>query len=143
MTTSRPTLPRKCRLAHDREFQRVYAAKMKKIRGPLILFTCPNNLPHARLGLAISRRIGGATVRTRIKRLLREAFRLLRHELPASATGSYDFVVSVRSSEGVSVALFGELLRELAALSHHDWQRRASRRPAVASGPDESRKETP
>lgn len=43
-----------------------------------------NELGHARLGLAISKRVSKRAVeRNRIKRLLRESFRRVRHQLPA------------------------------------------------------------
>ena len=43
-----------------------------------------NDLGHARLGLAISKRVSKRAVeRNRIKRLLRESFRRVRHQLPA------------------------------------------------------------
>jgi ribonuclease P protein component len=43
-----------------------------------------NELGHARLGLAISKRVSKRAVeRNRIKRLLRESFRRIRHQLPA------------------------------------------------------------
>jgi len=43
-----------------------------------------NGLDHARLGLAISKRVSKRAVeRNRIKRLLRESFRRVRHQLPA------------------------------------------------------------
>ena len=42
-----------------------------------------NELGHARLGLAISKRVSKRAVeRNRIKRLLRESFRRVRHQLP-------------------------------------------------------------
>jgi ribonuclease P protein component len=42
-----------------------------------------NGLGHARLGLAISKRVSKRAVeRNRIKRLLRESFRRVRHQLP-------------------------------------------------------------
>jgi ribonuclease P protein component len=57
------------------------------VDGPLLsLVACDNDLGYDRLGLAASRKLGGAVARNRAKRLLREAFR--RHKrTPAPARG--------------------------------------------------------
>jgi ribonuclease P protein component len=124
------------RLTHAREFDAVYDAKARKSRGPLLVFTRPNDLPHHRLGLAVSSRLGGAVVRNRLKRLIREAFRLEQHELPfvppvedsgtAAATG-FDIIVSVRSGKPLPLAAYRRLLRELVEEGATEWRRRARR----------------
>ena len=63
----------------------------KRRRDPLLaLAAAPNGLPLSRLGLAVSRKVGGAVQRNRVKRLLREAFRLNQKTLPPG----YDLVVT-------------------------------------------------
>lgn len=69
-----------------------------------------NDLPEARLGLAISKRVSKRAVeRNRIKRLARESFRRIRHELPA-----IDLVIMAR--EQASGLPGPDLLAELDAL---------------------------
>ena len=56
----------------------------------------PNGLGHARLGLAVGvRAAGNAVNRNRVKRVVREAFRHIRQELPA-----VDLVVNARPAAG-------------------------------------------
>jgi ribonuclease P protein component len=66
-----------------------------------------NELGHARLGLAISKRVSKRAVeRNRIKRLLRESFRRIQHQLP-----SVDVMVMAR--EQAAGIAGSELLIEL------------------------------
>ncbi|HMP05305.1 MAG TPA: ribonuclease P protein component [Lacipirellulaceae bacterium] len=71
------------RLLRPTEFARVMAARMSCVDGMLRVYGVANDLGHPRLGLTVSRKVGGAVERTRWKRALREAFRLEQHRLPA------------------------------------------------------------
>jgi ribonuclease P protein component len=70
------------RVSRPAEFERVYARRRSASNGKMTICCCENDLPYSRIGLSVSTRIGGAVVRNRWKRLLREAFRLRRSELP-------------------------------------------------------------
>ena len=74
--------PKSSRLRNTEQFQRVFAARCSAADDVLILFAIANELPHSRLGLAVSKKIGNAIVRNRWKRLLREAFRTSQAVLP-------------------------------------------------------------
>lgn len=120
------------RITHARQFQAVYKAKVQRAGGPLVVFSRPNDVPHARLGLSVGARVGGAVRRNRIKRLLREAFRHGQHEFPTRPGDSgtacgFDYVINVRPHEPLAVEEYGRLLRELAAQLALDWDRRRAR----------------
>ncbi len=63
------------RVRRRADYQQIYD-RGTKVHGKLLtLFTLSNNLTFGRLGIAATRKIGGAAVRNRAKRLIREIFR--------------------------------------------------------------------
>lgn len=119
----RYTFTRAMRLSGDRQFASVFAAKMKKNAGPLSVHAKINGLNHPRLGLSVSRRVGGAVTRNRVKRLLREAFRLQQHDW----SRGYDIVVVVRPHDLVTLADYQRLLSSAIRALHLEWDRRLRR----------------
>ncbi len=91
---------------------------MRQTRGPVTVYALPNELGHGRMGISISRRVGTAVRRNRIKRLLREAFRLMQYEFPRG----YDLVVVVRPHEPLELAEYQQLLGEAVRKLHGRWE---------------------
>jgi ribonuclease P protein component len=80
-TPKRLRLGRATRLAHNRDFARIRQQGERLAQGCLIANW--NKLPvgaSPKLGVVTSRKIGGAVVRSRARRLLRESFRRHQHE---------------------------------------------------------------
>jgi ribonuclease P protein component len=111
------------RLTRSRQFEAVYAARMRATAGPLVVWGAPNDVGHPRLGLAVSRRVGGAAARNRIRRLLRESFRLLQHDLPSTGRG-YDLVVSVRRHEPMTLAQYEQAVLKAARALERSWSKK-------------------
>ena len=82
VTHVRPALPRALRIHAAADFLRIYRRRCTAGDENLVLYGQTNGLPHPRLGISASRKLGNAVLRNRWRRLLREAFRLCRRQLP-------------------------------------------------------------
>src|SRR5918911_4077938 len=91
-----PSAPRRRRLSRSAEFERVYRQGRSKGNRFLVLYAFPREdgaeEAGPRLGLSVSRKVGGAVERSRVKRVLREAFWEEARRLPAGS----DYVVVAR-----------------------------------------------
>ena len=114
---------KRSRISRSSDFQRIYRQGTSTASRFLVLYSF-KRLPGAsaegpRLGLSVSKKLGGAVVRNRIKRLLREAFRACAEQL----TEEYDLVVIARPQLLDLIAresagekgLVGDAVRELLA----------------------------
>ena len=119
-------LPRQARLLRPADFAALRTSSGRLGGRCFHLRYGPNGLDHARLGLAISKRVSKRAVeRNRIKRLVRESFRRIRMQLPA-------IDVMVMAREQAAGVVGSELLAEMDGL----WQRLlagANRNPAPPS----------
>ena len=91
------------------DFRRVYERKRSASDSWLIIYACENGLAFSRLGLSVSRKVGQATFRNRLRRLYREAFRLTRHLM----SSGLDLVLIPRSSAEPSLDDLKESLPKL------------------------------
>jgi ribonuclease P protein component len=95
------SLPKTYLLRKKSEFDNVYQ-RGKRVHGEnFSLILLPNNLEHNRLGISIHGQLKGAAKRNRIKRIIREFFRLDRRFLQEKSSRSYelpsmDIVITVR-----------------------------------------------
>ena len=82
------------RLKKHWEFQRVYKSGKKHWDRYFVIYIYTTQLGQTRLGITVSKKVGKSVQRNRVKRLIREVFRLLRSDL----LPSYDIVVVGRQA---------------------------------------------
>jgi len=92
-------MPKRRRLSRSGEFDRVYRDGSSRATRYLVLYSFPRKDEEdrdVRLGVSVSRKVGGAVDRNRVKRALREAFWALAERLPPR----HDFVIVARPEIG-------------------------------------------
>ena len=80
-------------LKKNRDFRRLFARGKNRVARPLVLYCFRNRLGSNRLGVSVSTKIGGAVKRNRVRRRIREAYRLNE----SFFSKGYDIVVVART----------------------------------------------
>lgn len=106
---TRYLLGRERRLKKTADFDRVYAARCSTSDSRLIVYALLNDGKVSRVGVSVSKKLGPAVRRNRYKRTLRQAYRMLQHDLPQG----YDYVLIPRKTEVISSELYRRSLRQL------------------------------
>jgi|SRR5580704_13391791 len=101
--------PREARLVRRGDFDAVYRAGKRRSSSHFTVFFRANQLPVSRFGFSIKKALGGAVVRNRMRRRMREIVRCHRMEIPAG----WDIVIHPKSvvARAEFVALKADLLR--------------------------------
>ena len=84
--------PRAARIVRPADYRRLYREGRKAGSKRFVLFGSRNDIGRHRLGITVSRKIGGAVVRNRVKRMFREIFRKSRRDIP----GQMDIVINAK-----------------------------------------------
>lgn len=103
-------------LTKSQDFKAVFNEGVSSSSSFLVIYAKPNELRFSRLGLAVSRKIGNAVIRNRIRRLLREAMR----ECVKDMAEHYDFVIIARkaSVEGTLKTFMSSIEKFLQRVYH-------------------------
>ena len=102
--------PREARLVRKSEFDAVYSTGKRRSNAHFTAFFRANERPLSRFGFSIKKALGGAVVRNRMRRRMREIVRCHRQEIPAG----WDIVIHPKSK--VAGAEFVLLTQELLQL---------------------------
>ena len=95
------------------DFKNVYKFGRSFTGRYFVIYTYPNGKSYARLGLSIGKKVGKAVVRNKLRRWIKEYFRLSEHGLAGS-----DVVViaKVKANELVSTGKFSDVEKSIANL---------------------------
>ena len=103
-------MEKRFRLRTNSDFGRVRKEGRSWSHPMVVLCALPNTLDHSRFGFSVSRHIGGAVVRNRVKRVMREAARACRGEVACG----WDIILIARSP--ISTARFLEVKQAVESL---------------------------
>ena len=116
------------RLLNKSDFDRVFADNQRARTDFVMVMARPNQVGHPRLGMIVAKRLLARAVdRNRVKRCVRESFRLVMLDLPAC-----DFVVRL-----IAKPVPGDEARDLSRTFKRAGQRAMAKWPPVPADADE------
>ena len=124
--------PKSVRVRSRLDFAAVYDRGLRIGDACLSLIALANEDSRTRLGLAVSKRCGNSVRRNRLKRRLREAFRLSRAELPTGL----DLVIQPRADTPIQLAALRKSLISLTKRAAKKWVAQASTSRSEAASSD-------
>lgn len=92
------------------EFDRVYQKGQKFVNKYFVVYVLKTDRQRSRLGVTVSKKVGNSVKRNRVKRLIREVFRLSKKHL---APGNDIVVIARKAAYGLSFMQAKESLMEL------------------------------
>ena len=119
-------LPRWARLTGQKLIRSIIAQRSRYSDGTLSIYVAPNPFPYPRLGISVAKACGKAVVRNRLKRLIREAFRLDRTRIPAGL----DYLVVV-NKKGLANLTLDQVRTSLLRLGERAAARSTNQRPGI------------
>ena len=146
MSGRRLRFPRARRLRGRGVFKEIIEARARVDVGIFSVHAKPSTSGAHRIGISIGRPVGTAARRNRIKRLIREAFRLGQHDFPGEPPAPYDLVVVVRprranadagdADAGDSLPAYQRALHDALVRVHAIWSKRRKTSTPDAGGED-------
>jgi ribonuclease P protein component len=79
-------------LNENKDFRRLYKAGKSLVHSALVIYYSKNKLGVSRIGITVSKKVGNAVIRNRVKRIIVEAYRSLERLTPVG----YDYVFVAR-----------------------------------------------
>ncbi len=99
-------------IKENRDFRRMYTKGKSVVNASFVVYVRPNRLSKNRIGLTVGTKVGKAVRRNRVRRLIRESYRLQEDTLKLG----YDIVIVARVKAGyLSFWQVDEALKELFA----------------------------
>lgn len=114
--------PRTNRIRSQQDFATIYSARQRAGDNHLLVFATSNQLDRNRLGVSVSKKNGNAVMRARKKRIIREAFRLVQHQLPQGM----DLIVIPRAEMRADLKQYQLSLKQLAQKLHRRLEHQQS-----------------
>lgn len=97
------------KITENREFQRIYRKGRYAVSMALVIYMRPNPLNRNRIGITASKKYGKSVKRNRIRRLIRESYRLMQDKIKPG----YDFIIVARKTGETEIPGLQQISKEM------------------------------